>query len=131
MSGQNGFSLLELMIVVVIVGILASVAYPSYVEYVRRSDRAEGQALLMEAAARQERFFAQNRRYVVANADIASLGLQASSRNGRYVLTLSAGEDGDGGYLLKVTPKRNDPRCGPLTLNALGQRSPATAECWR
>ncbi|AMO79036.1 MULTISPECIES: type IV pilin protein [Pseudomonas] len=131
MSGQNGFSLLELMIVVVIVGILASVAYPSYVEYARRSDRAEGQALLMEAAARQERFFAQNRRYVVADADIASLGLQATSRNGRYVLTLSAGEDGDGGYLLEVEPQRNDPRCGTLTLNALGQRSPATSECWR
>ena len=131
MSRQRGFSLLELMIAVVVVGILASVAYPSYVEYARRSDRAEGQALLMEAAARQERFFAQNRRYVVADADIASLGLQASSRNGRYVLTLAAGEDGDGGYLLRVEPQRDDPRCGPLTLNALGQRSPATAECWR
>jgi len=131
MSGQRGFSLLELMIAVVIVGILASVAYPSYMEYVRRSDRAEGQALLMEAAARQERFFAQNRRYVVANADIASLGLQARSRNGRYALTVAAGGSGNGGYLLSVVPQRNDPRCGTLTLDALGQRSPAAAECWR
>lgn len=130
MSRQQGFNLLELLVVVVVIGILASVAYPSYVEYVRRADRAEGQALLMDAAARQERFYAQNRRFVVANEQLADLGLQALSSNGRYRLTLAPGASGDGGFLLSATPQRDDPTCGVLTLNALGQRGPAAARCW-
>ena len=38
---SNGFSLIELMIVVSIIGMLASVALPAYLEYVARSKMSE------------------------------------------------------------------------------------------
>ena len=60
MKKTAGFTLIEMMIVVAIIGILAAIAYPSYQEYVLRGNRSEGQALLNDAAARQERYFAQN-----------------------------------------------------------------------
>lgn len=133
MSKTQGFSLIELMIVVVIIGILASIIYPSYSEYVRRSNRVEGRALLEDAAARQERYFSQNLKYADT---LEKLGMSAGSTTGKYTLSLVTGTESDGGYLLTASQQFNDTKCGNLTLNAVGVRG-ATAsganvsECWR
>lgn len=140
MRTTKGFTLIEVMIVVAIIGILAAIAYPSYQDYVLRGNRTEGQALLSEAAARQERYFAQNNRYITDAADVAKLKLRSStssgvtSDTGKYTLTVGA-EDGDGGYTLSADQQFSDTACGNLTLNALGTKgntgSKAWSECWR
>lgn len=60
---KQGFTLIELMIVVAVIGILAAIAYPSYIDSVRKSRRALAKSALMEAAQKQEAYYARNATY--------------------------------------------------------------------
>lgn len=134
---QQGFTLIEVMIVVLIIGILAAIAYPNYSEYVNRGNRSEGQAFLNDVSARQERYFSQNNAYITNDSDVAKLALKNGNKSetGKYELALSK-VDNDGGYTLTAKEQFNDTKCGNLTLNARGVRgrtgSGMSAEdCWR
>ncbi|MBA4242930.1 MAG: pilus assembly protein PilE [Pseudomonas sp.] len=150
---QQGFTLIEVMLVVVIVGILAAIAIPNYQDYITRSKRAEGMAMLQEMSARQERFYAQNNRYVTVDEDIDLLvsdqtsvidadtaGARVLSNKGSYLVAVSR-TDGDGGYTLTAAPNApfSDPACGNLTLTAVGIKGKTSTgpdaktvdQCWR
>ena len=51
MKRINGFTLIELMIVVAIVGIIAAIAYPSYRDSVMRAQRSDAMATLARLSA--------------------------------------------------------------------------------
>ena len=55
----NGFTLIELMIVVAIIGILATVAVPSFSRYQNRARRAESFANLSSLGTAQKSYFAE------------------------------------------------------------------------
>jgi type IV pilus assembly protein PilE len=63
-NSRNGFTLIELMIVVAIVAILSAVALPAYNDYVIRSRLADAFSALSSAASSAEQFWANNRTYV-------------------------------------------------------------------
>ena len=122
------------MIVVVILGIISAIALPSYQEHVRRANRAEGMAFLQDVAARQERYFAQNNKYITSadTTELKKLGLSDNtSETGKYTLTTVNGTDN---YTLTVAPTFTDTKCGTFTLNALGEKTVGAgtvSECWR
>ncbi len=57
---QQGFTLIELMIVVAIVGILAAIAIPAYQDYIARSKVSEGLASLAEAKTSVSEYYSTN-----------------------------------------------------------------------
>lgn len=126
-----GFTLIELMIVVAIIGIISAIAYPSYQEYVLRGNRSEGQAFLNDAAARQERYYAQNNTY----ADTAAKLGYANNNSSSSKYTLAISNVSATTYTLTATPARTDSKCGNLTLNQAGTKgesgSGTLADCWK
>ena len=65
---KQGFTLIELMIVVVIIGILAAVSIPSFSNYLNRSKTAEAVTFLGEIRQRQEAYRAEFGQYCSASA---------------------------------------------------------------
>jgi prepilin-type N-terminal cleavage/methylation domain-containing protein len=61
---SQGFTLIELMIVVAIVAILTTIAYPNYRDYVIRGQLTDATTGLAAVRANMERYFQDNRTYL-------------------------------------------------------------------
>jgi type IV pilus assembly protein PilA len=87
---QQGFTLIELMIVVAVIGVLASVAIPVYLNYTVKAKLTE--AVSLSSAARLAVGVACNERTLGAPAiDNASLGLsEPASMSGAYTKSVTA-----------------------------------------
>jgi type IV pilus assembly protein PilE len=138
---SRGFSLLELLAVLTIVGVLYALVMPQYRQHVLRSNRTDGQALLVDAAARQARHYAQHQHYITSTSALDELQMTNSangevrSNKGLYRLT---SEPGDGGYRLRAEPlgaQRVDTACATLLLDGIGRTGTtgtvSALECWR
>jgi type IV pilus assembly protein PilA len=66
MKKNEGFTLIELMIVIAIIGILAAIAIPQFSAYRKRSYNAAAEADLRNAATAQEAYYVDNSSYATA-----------------------------------------------------------------
>ncbi len=127
-----GITLMELMIVVAIIGIIGAFAYPAYQDYVREARRAEGRNLLLQAANREERFFADNNTYTNVMTQLSFAADPAVSENAFYTVDATAASAT--AYSLTATAQNlqaTDTECATITLNSLGQKgSTGGGDCW-
>ena len=71
LPGSCGFTLIELMIAVVVIGVLAAIAYPTYTSYITKTNRTAAKTKLLDAAAKLETYFLDNRTYATDLTNIA------------------------------------------------------------
>ena len=81
---QQGFTLIELMIVVAIIGILAAIAIPAYQDYTIRAQVSEGLNLAAAAKAAVAESFL-NTGEAPATRIIAGMSANAADTQGKYV----------------------------------------------
>jgi type IV pilus assembly protein PilA len=103
---QQGFTLIELMIVIAIVGILAAVALPAYQDYTIRAKMSEPLALLGEGKTNVGEFFIANGDFPADTAEaglrtdigtdiVASMGYRGDATGGAVWVRVQSDVGGD------------------------------------
>lgn len=111
---EQGFTLVELMIVLVIVSILFAVVVPSYQNQIMRTDRTAATGCLLEASQSLERRYASASSYA---GSLPTLGCQTDLADS-YTFSATIVTQS---YTLKATPKK-DTQCGTLTYTSAGAK---------
>ena len=139
---SQGFTLIELMIVVVIATILLSIAVPSYMQQVRQSRRTEAKTALLDLAGREERFYNTGSppAYSALLSDLgyAVAGPTTNVGNGYYQVTISLACTGGAVapcYTLTAVPitadQLKDVTCLFFTLTNTGAQTATNPSCWQ
>ena len=145
--GQEGFTLIELMIVAAIIAVLALIAYPSYQDSVRKGRRGDAKSNLVQIAQALERCYTANGSYgllcagVTTGPDALAPNLSQSPQTGNpvnytIVMQVPAGGTARSNYVLIATAQGDQVRdsCGNLSLDSTGAKTPIAGAtgiaCW-
>lgn len=115
---QQGFTLIELMVVVVVIGILAMITLPSYQNYIKRSQARVASADLVALSAAMENHFQKALKYT--GATINNVNWQKASTN--FDIEIVSGSLTASAYTLKATGTGTMANC-TLTLTQAGVRA--------
>jgi len=125
----GGFTLIDLSLWILILASFGAVATLTYGSYARGSARAEAQALMTTAAARQAQFLVDWQRYA---GSLTVLGLSLSENlEGKYTVAIVAVDGPAPSYRITATAigKQVSDKCPTLAIDQAGLRTPDG--CWR
>ncbi len=126
----DGFSLIELMIVVAVMAILLTIAMPGYQTYMLRVHRTEAIGMLLQASMCQERIYATIGTYDTTRC-------QPDTAETRYEIDYTPADSQGRAYIAMATPTgaQLEDTCGSLSLDQNGARAISTPDvsvtkCW-
>lgn len=126
----TGVTLMELLIVVALIAIISAFAIPAYNNYVKRADRAQAEAILLENAQAFQTYYNLKNSY-----EDAPLSTNQSPASGTAKYQIIPQNRSVSSFVLTAVPVINDPECGTLTLSSTGVKgssgSKDIAYCWR
>jgi type IV pilus assembly protein PilE len=142
---SEGYSLIEVMVVMLILVLLLATAWPAYTAYLAKGRRSDAKVQLASAQQWMERYYSENYSYAqdtAGNAVGEAFAAQPFSQSprvgeGKPAYTLSVSST-DNSFVLNATPIEGGPmrrdECGSFSLDHTGQRGiSGTGEqlkCW-
>ena len=137
----EGFTLIELMIVVAIVAIIASIAFPAYSSFTKQANRTDATRTMQLAAQSLERCYSRRFTYLACNVNGTTMnnGSTLTTPNLFYTITFTIPDAQD--YTLTAVPaaapQTTDTQCAQLTLSSTGAQAAqdnhannTTKTCW-
>ena len=141
MKKQQGFTLIELMIVVAIIGILAAIALPAYQDYTARAQAAEALSITGGVRADMGVFRAENSAWPATGSDIhnsaaalvgqyiAAGGVAVGDADGEISVTFSSGALSNPDQTMTLTPTLTNNQISGWTCAGLTNASHIPSGC--
>lgn len=126
---HQGFTMIELMIVMIIIGLLFAIAVPSYRSWVLKSHRSDAMATLSQDQVILERCYALSFSYATTCAALPVF--PQTSPQGYYSITLS--NQTSTSYTLTATaigPQALDTNCLTFSIDQTGLKTATQQACW-
>ena len=145
MKRKQGFTLIELMIVVLIIALLAGLAFSAYNKQVRKSRRAEAKQIMGDYALREEKLRSNSTAYTSNLATLLGIATAPTVWGGGYytmAITFPASGSCPGGaakgsansFIVTATAigdQAKDTTCAPLLYtNDCGTVTKTPTTCW-
>ncbi|CAH0993209.1 hypothetical protein SIN8267_03350 [Sinobacterium norvegicum] len=136
---QQGFTLVELLVVVAIIGVISAVAMPLYKEHVDNARRSQAKGALVAFATRIERHYAETGSYEkdsdgnkISADDIfySEIPQGASGADRDYILSIEDSGTDDETYLIKATANGAMAGDGDFSLSSTGVKAWGSTSCW-
>ncbi|SCK14887.1 pilin [Vogesella sp. LIG4] len=127
-SVQQGFTLIELMIVVAIIGILAAIAIPAYQDYTKRAHVSEGLQLAGAAKTSIAEYYASSGVFPLNNT---AAGLAAATTiKGAAVTQVEVKQDASGSGAIVITYNTTVASGGKVWLDAVAASGSLSWNCY-